>query len=152
MWLSFLNRELDLGSKCIIQMEGQKTTIFNTKVQVNSRSKLDVFLILSLMFTCDSIVKFSHRNLNSYYSNTRSWQLLNLILFDVWFIWRFLTLRILNSYDKILVKSVLFLRGLHMERKLCKHVLSPEIRIYFLLLDTCRSWHFSCTGAEFIYI
>lgn len=72
MWLSFLNRELDLGSKCIIQMEGQKTTIFNTKVQVNSRSKLDVFLILSLMFTCDSIVKFSHHNLNSNYSNTRS--------------------------------------------------------------------------------
>ncbi|KAJ7365464.1 Kinesin-like protein kif16b [Desmophyllum pertusum] len=26
------NRELDLGSKCIIQMEGQKTTIFNTKL------------------------------------------------------------------------------------------------------------------------
>ena len=29
---SFFNRELELGSKCIIQMEGQKTTIFNTKV------------------------------------------------------------------------------------------------------------------------
>jgi len=26
------NRELELGSKCIIQMDGQKTTIFNTKV------------------------------------------------------------------------------------------------------------------------
>lgn len=26
------NRELELGSKCIIQMEGQKTTIFNTKL------------------------------------------------------------------------------------------------------------------------
>jgi len=29
---SLFNRELELGSKCIIQMEGQKTTIFNTKV------------------------------------------------------------------------------------------------------------------------
>lgn len=26
------NREIELGSKCIIQMEGQKTSIFNTKL------------------------------------------------------------------------------------------------------------------------
>lgn len=49
----------------------------NNNIQHEGTSKLtkqllDVFLILSLMFTCDSIVKFSHRNLNSYYSNTRS--------------------------------------------------------------------------------
>lgn len=31
-------RELELGSKCIIQMEGQKTTIFNTKVIFNEEN------------------------------------------------------------------------------------------------------------------
>ena len=28
----FIHREQDLGSKCIIEMNGQKTTITNTKV------------------------------------------------------------------------------------------------------------------------
>ena len=35
-------RELELGSKCIIQMEGQKTTIFNTKV-ISNEENCDIF-------------------------------------------------------------------------------------------------------------
>lgn len=40
--LSLFLRELELGAKCIIQMEDKKTTIFNTKVRFSFSWRISV--------------------------------------------------------------------------------------------------------------